>query len=467
MRRRDCWAALSATAAWPASSNKFDPDFGTAIDAAAAIRARKISAAELAAHTMRRMERLDAKLNSICWKFPLPSREPVAGPLSGVPINVKESYGVAGSPSTWGFEQHKDYRTRATCPAIARLEKTGAWVAAKTNVPVALADWQSDNPIYGVSNNPWDLARTCGGSSGGSAAALAAGFGFLSMGSDIGGSIRVPAHFCGIFGHKPSLDLVPRFGHAAGPASEGPVLTNGLSVCGPMARSARDLALALKITAGPAGDDAIGYRANLPAPRRTKLNEFRVGYWVEDPACPLLPDVAAVVDQALTNLGRAGVRASGKGLPAGLDGSESLVTYKVLLDAAMNISGGEKIPFDQWRAANAKRLAIRAIWQEAFRDRWDVFLMPVAFSPAFPHDRRMPLEDRRIAGRPYLDMNYWQHFPVIAGLPSTAVPIGRTDAGLPVGLQVIGPYLEDYTPIEFAALMEPVCGGFVKPPLFS
>lgn len=467
MRRRDCLAALSATAAGPASPRKFDPDFGTATAAAAAIRARKISAAELAGHTMRRMERLDPKLNSICWKFPVPPAFASSGPLAGVPISVKESYGVAGSPSSWGFEQHKDYRTRATCPAIARLEKAGAWVAAKTNVPVALADWQSDNPVYGVTNNPWGLARTCGGSSGGSAAALAAGFGFLSMGSDIGGSIRVPAHFCGVYGHKPSLDLVPRYGHAAGPASEGPVLSNGLSVCGPMARSARDLALALKISGGPAGDDAIGYRVNLPAPRRTKLNEFRVGYWVEDPACPLLPEVGVLIDQALANLGRAGVRMSTQALPPGLQGAESLVTYKVLLDAAMNVAGGEKVPFDQWRAANTKRLAVRALWQQAFRDRWDVFLMPVAFTPAFPHDRTQPLEGRRIAGRPYLDLNYWQHFPVIAGLPSTAVPIGRTPGGLPVGLQVVGPFLEDHTPLEFAALMEPVCGGFVKPPQFS
>ena len=132
----------------------------------------------------------------------------------------------------------------------------------------------------------------------------------------------------------------------------------------------------------------------------------------------------------------------------------------------MGLDGGEKIPFDQWRNHNVSRLQVRTIWQEAFRD-FDVFIMPVAFAPAFPHDATPNMERRKIDGRRYLDLSYWQHFPILSGHPSTAVPIGRTRAGLPVGLQIIGPYLEDLTPIEFAARMEPACGGFEKPPMFS
>jgi len=468
MRRREFLAALSSPAF--AASKSFDPDFGTALEAAAAVAQRKISPAELAAHTLARIAKLDPKINSICWKFPAPTAAPppapTKAPLAGVPINVKESFGVAGSPSTFGLAEHKDYRSKTTATAVARLEQAGAWVAAKTNVPERLADWQSENPIYGRTSNPWDPNLTAGGSSGGSAAALAAGFGFLSMGSDIGGSIRVPAHFCGVYGHKPTLDLVPRTGHAAGPASDRPaVLSSGLSVVGPMARSARDLALAMKIVAGPDGDDAVAYKVALPPPRRAKLAEFRVGYLVEDRLCPLLPEVAAVVDQALARLGKAGVSMK-KGLPPGLDAQFSRMTYVNLLAAAMNLEGGEKLPFDQWRNHTTGRLQIRKIWQDAFREI-DVFLMPVAFAPAFPHDPNPNQAERRIGNRRFMDLQHWQHFPVVSGHPSTAVPIGRTASGLPVGLQVIGPYLEDLTPIEFAALMEPVCGGFEKPPLFS
>jgi amidase len=463
LRRREFLAALSSTAL--AADKPFDPDFGTAIEAAAAIQSRKISPAELAAHTMARIARLDPKLNSICWKFDAPKSPPLRGLLSGVPITVKESFAVAGSPATYGLVEHKDYRSKTTATAVSRLQQAGAWVAGKTNVPPRLADWQSDNPIYGRTNNPWDLARTCGGSSGGSAAALAAGFGFLSLGSDIGGSIRVPAHFCGVYGHKPTLDLVPRSGHAAGPNSDRHVLSTGLSVCGPMARGARDLALAMPLLAGPDGEDAVAYKAILPPPRQTKLTDFRVGYYVDDKACPLLPEVAAAVDSALGRLAKAGVRMK-KGLPDGLDAPFSLTTYRALLFAAMGLEGGEKIPFDRWRNHTSGRMQVRSFWQEAFREI-DAFLMPVAFCPAFSHDSTPSIEDRRIDGRRYDDLLFWQHFPLLSGHPATAVPIGRTKSGLPVGLQAIGPFLEDLTPIEFAALMEPVCGGFEKPPLFA
>jgi amidase len=175
--------------------------------------------------------------------------------------------------------------------------------------------------------------------------------------------------------------------------------------------------------------------------------------------------VATVVDQALARLAKANVSMK-KGLPPSLDAEFSRTTYVKLLMAAMNLEGGEKIPFDRWRGHTAARFEIRRVWQAYFHD-FDVFLMPVAFSPAFPHDPNPDQNARRIGDRRFMDLQYWPHFPVVSGHPSTAVPIGRTRSGLPVGLQVIGPYLEDLTSLEFAALMEPVCGGFEKPPLFS
>ncbi len=354
-----------------------------------------------------------------------------------------------------------------------------------------LADLQSYNPIYGTSNNPWDVTRTPGGSTGGGAAALAAGLGHLTLGSDIGGSIRTPSHFCGLYGHKPTLELVSLIGHVPPFVDPPPQKLVDLSVAGPMARSAEDLRAALEAIGGPEGDDAKAYRWSMPAPRHTKLREFRVGCGLDDPLCRVGSDVGAVLESAVGKIEKAGVRVD-RGWPSGVDFAKQLNTYLYLLYSVMaprfpppvqeaakqayrrdpnNILGAVLVePHDRWSAETAKRFAARAVWEAYFHDH-DVFLMPVAFVPAFPHDHSEPFDQRKLdtpeGKRPYSDITPWIAMATLTGCPATVAPAGRTAAGLPVGIQIMGPYLEDATTIEFARLMAEVAGGFEPPKGFS
>jgi amidase len=372
--------------------------------------------------------------------------------------------------------------------AVERMLHAGAIVIGKTNIPVYAADLQSYNPIYGTSNNPWDVKRTPGGSTGGGAAALAAGIGHLTLGTDIGGSIRIPSHFCGIYGHKPTLDLVSTIGSVPPFADPPPRKFSDLAVAGPLARSADDLRAALEAIGGPAGDDAKAYRWSMPAPRHNRLREFRAGCILDDPLCPVGSDVRTILESAVDKIAKAGVRVD-RGWPAGVNFREQLNTYLFLLYAVMyprfapdvqealraeyrrdpsNPKAAALVePHARWAAETGRRLAARALWQEFFRDH-DVFLMPVAFVPAFPHDHSEPMDQRRLdtpeGKRPYLDITPWIAMATLTGCPATAAPVGRTASGLPVGLQIMGPYLEDATPIEFARLLADVVGGFEAPP---
>src|SRR5580658_6475155 len=272
--------------------------FSSAVAAAEAIRAKKISSVELTRHLLERLDRFNPALNAFVYVTREEALERARkcdealargeslGVFHGVPVNVKESFSVAGQLCTWGIPAYRNSRAERNANAVERLLGAGAVLLGGTNVPVSLYDWQSYNPIYGVTNNPWDVKRTPGGSSGGSAAAVAAGLGFLSIGSDIGGSIRVPAHYCGIYGHKPTLDLVSLRGHIAGGNAAAPGLQTLLSVVGPMARSAGDLLAAMKVLGGPDGWDAKALKWEMPAARAASLKEFRVGYVIDDPIAP-------------------------------------------------------------------------------------------------------------------------------------------------------------------------------------
>src|SRR5437763_15306223 len=249
-------------------SSEFAPAFATAAAAAAALRSKQISARELLNIAFQRIDRHNPSLNAIVWQ----GREratarakradealaggAAVGALHGVPVTIKESFAYQGSPSTWGLPALKSANSPRTAVAVERLESAGAIVVGKTNVAVMLGDWQSYNPVYGTTNNPWDLTRTPGGSTGGGAAAVAAGLGCLTIGSDLSGSIRIPAHFCGVYGHKPSLNLVSMEGFQPGPWDGSPAYPMDVSVAGPLARNARDLSLTLDVLAGPNGDDA-------------------------------------------------------------------------------------------------------------------------------------------------------------------------------------------------------------------
>src|SRR6185436_11594370 len=264
-------------------SDRIDP-FASAIDMLAALRARRVSAVELLELHQSRIARHNPELNAVVEPdFERARRDAEAAdarrargedaPLSGLPMTLKESINVRGLRTTAGMGEWKDFRSEHDAPVTQRVKGAGAIVMAKTNVPQMLSDWQSSNPVYGRSNNPWDLGRTPGGSTGGGAAALAAGMVPLEFGSDIGGSIRVPAAFCGVFGHKPSFDLVPQRGHAP-PGIDGAGVV--LAVVGPLARTAADLELALGAVAGPEAEQAKGYRLALPKARHKRLADYRV-----------------------------------------------------------------------------------------------------------------------------------------------------------------------------------------------
>jgi amidase len=459
--------------------------FATALETAAALREKGISARELMALTYQRIDRHNPALNAIVWQDRERAMQRATqadealsagtsrGALHGVPVTIKESFAYRGSPNTWGLAPLKDAVSPRTAIAVERLESAGAIVVGKTNVPVMLSDWQSDNPIYGTTNNPWDLTRTPGGSTGGGAAALAAGMGCLTLGSDLSGSIRIPAHFCGVYGHKPTLELINTAGLQPGPWDGSPAVPMDLSVVGPLARGARDLALALEAMGGPAGAGAVAWSWRLPRPRRTRLRDFRIGYVMEDRRAPVASDVASVYERVLTELSRTGAVME-HGWPEGIDVEAQLKTYQFLLFAFINGVGREEParPETHWRwmQETQRRLAFRAIWQKYFESH-DVFLCPAGFSAAFPHDHSQPLEKRVVetpeGKRPYLNTPLWTIFATLSGCPATVAPVGRTTAGLPADIQILAPLWEDGTSIEFAALLSDVIGGFTVPPAFQ
>jgi len=467
---------------------------------AAAVRAKQISAAELVDLTLREIDRRNPAINAIVWQFrdaaiarakaadEALARGADVGPLHGVPITIKEAFAYRGSPNTWGLPDLARAMSPRTATAVERLESAGAIVIGKTNVPVMLGDWQTYNSIYGVTNNPWDASRSAGGSTGGGAAAVAAGLGALALGSDLSGSIRIPAHFCGVYGHKPSLELVSTAGFQPGPWDGSPGYPMDLSVVGPIARSARDLSLALGAAGGPNGEDARAWTWRLPAPRHTRLRDFRIGHVFDDDAAPVAPEIRRMSDEVIGALRAAGAKID-RGWPEGIDPHAQMPTYGYLLGALVTadmddadrararerfarnpkdvFAAAAVEPHARWLHETLRRLACRAQWQRYF-DAHDVFLLPVAPTPAFPHDHG-PMEKRTIetggGPRPYAEaIPFWIAQPSLAGLPATVAPIGRTAAGLPVGIQIVAPMWEDGTSIEFADRLGDAIGGFTPPP---
>ena len=480
-------------------------DYCTIGELVSALQRRTISASELLEHAIARIEALDPRLNAIVVRDFERAREAARAadaalargerrPLLGVPATVKEAFNVAGLATTWGYPQCRDYIPEQDALVVTRLKAAGAVVLGKTNVPEGLGDFQSYNDIYGTTNNPWDLSRSPGGSSGGSAAALAAGFGPLSFGSDIGGSLRMPAHFCGVYAHKPTLGLVSMRGYNQPPSPPRPG-HGDLAVLGPMTRTATDLELALQLVAEPDEEqEGIGYRLSLPAPRHQKLSDFRVVVVDTHPLIPTSNAVRAAMNRVAERLAHAGVAVASPG-PALPDLAESARIYMRLLAAATSsrmtpeafaqtqTAAVTLMPDDhsltaertcgyvmrhrEWLQIDAARARAAQQWRLFFRD-WDVVLYPSAAVVAFPHDHSLPIEEGHldIDGRnyPYLDACYiWADPASTCGLPATAAPIDRSPTGLPIGVQIIGPHLQDRTTIAFAALMEREFGGFTPP----
>jgi amidase len=466
-----------------------------------ALQGRKISSLELVDHAIARIEALDGRLNAVVVRDFERAREAAKAadvalargeqrPLLGIPVTIKELFNIAGLPTTWGDPQFKDFVPKEDAILVSRTKSAGAVILGKTNVPFRGTDIQSYNDLYGTTNNPWDLARTPGGSSGGSAAALAAGFGSLSFGSDIGGSLRVPAHFCGVCAHKPTLGLVPLRGQVPPTAPPLP-RESDLAVVGPMARTADDLALALDVVAGPDEERAgIGYRLALRPPRHDDLKSFRVLVINTHPLMPTASAVRGALDRLSERLARASVKVE-YASPLLPDLAESARIYMRLRAGTLPIGNEEEarraagvlaaddkslaaermraavLSHRDWLAADVARARLQHQWSMVFRE-WDVVLCPPMPTAAFLHDHSSPIEARNIEidgkGYPYRDAQFvWAESATTSGLPATVTPIDRSETGLPIGVQIIGPYLEDHTPIMFAKLIEREFGGFLPP----
>jgi amidase len=396
------------------------------------------------------------------------ARGGVLGPLHGVPMTVKDAFDVAGLPTTWGNPAFAGHLAGSDATVVRRLRRAGAIVVGKTNVAYMLGDFgQTANPLHGVTANPWDRARTPGGSSGGAAAAVAAGMSFLEYGSDLVGSIRLPASYCGVYGLRPSVASVPLTGFQPPGPPAAPSDMTYLSAVGPLGRSASDLRTALQVTAGPEAPAARAWRWALARPRHSRLEDVRVGVVLDHGQAPVSGEVGAVLSDAVDALARAGATVAA-GWPEGVDpvAQAESFGFQVRLFFAYQEPGDDLPPFAEVVDQERRRMAARAAWGRYFQDV-DVFLCPASFTTAFPHDPR-PFQDRTIATpegeRPYADQVFWVAQPALPGLPAVAAPVGRSAAGLPVGAQVVGPLHEEDTAITVAELLAEVAGGYQPPP---
>lgn len=478
---------------------QIDP-FATASQMVAALRDREVSAVELLELHLRRIERHNPALNAIVTPDYDAARvaaanadttraEDGAGRLLGLPLTIKDSIDVRGLLGTAGMEEFADRRPSTDGRLAARLRDAGGVIMGKTNVPAKLSDWQSNNPIFGRTNNPWDLARTPGGSTGGGAAAVAAGLTPLEFGSDVGGSIRIPAAFCGLYGHKPSETALARSGHFPGSPHPNPGIV--MVVQGPLARSAEDVELALDVVAGPdVGEDA-AWRLELPAPRHLRLSDYRVAVMPAIAWLPVDDEIGDAIERLASTLSRAGARVQ-EALPRSLgDLRRHHEVYATLLTLMTSLGRSQeergalaermRAGNDQFGEAYARGLELsaadyililgqRELFRRAYREffeEWDVLLAPVTLGPAFEHTTApWPQRTLDVNGQE-VQYGLQMAYPAVAtltGQPATAFPAGLTRAGLPVGLQAIGPYLEDRTTVRFAALVAQEIGGFRAPP---
>ncbi len=478
-----------------------EPAFEAATVLVEKLRRGEIGSEELLEHFIDRIERYDGALNAIVVRdferARSRAREADAarmrgedwGPLHGLPMPVKESFTVAGLPTTWGQPALKDNIAETDALAVERLKAAGAVIMGKTNVPLNLADLQSYNQVYGSTDNPHASGRTPGGSSGGAAAALAAGLTGLEMGSDIGGSIRNPAHFCGVYGLKPTWGILPPRGHAL----PGVLSPSDISVIGPLARSAADLRLALDICGGADRLQNPGWTLDLPEPRQARLGDFRVAAWLDSDRLPIEGSVRALLQAAVDAVAEAGARVDPEARPD-LDPDESHRIYLTLLQGVLAARRpqadlervrervGTLDPEDlsdpavsvramvqshgEWLVANERRTHLRWAWRRFF-DSHDLLLCPIIPVGAFPRDESEDLEARRIRingeSVRYFDQIFWAGLTGVALLPSVIAPVGRTPDGLPVGLQIVAPEMGEKLAIRFAELLAEAIGGF-RPP---
>ena len=476
--------------------------YQSAINQAKKIRNKEISAVELLELQFKRVDEVNPTINAVIWE----DREQALqlakaldedtakghsrGPLHGVPITVKDAFNWVGSPSTWGDPKYKDNFPTEDADVVARYKAAGANLFGKTNVPINLVDWQSFNEVYGTTYNPWDLSRTPGGSSGGSAAALATGMSALEAGSDIGSSIRNPAHYCGVFGLKPTWNVVSLRGHMP-PGWDSDI---DIAVTGPMARTAEDLTLAFDLLVAADRYAAPAWQVNCPADNRTRLSEFKVAIKLDDKASPVDESYIIKLASFAKELEVAGATVVFDAEPD-LDTQEYFDLYMKLLGAARSAGVTEEAIADmratptaafspearammdcriegmlmshaQWQVTHNERRKARITFDNFFKD-YDILLCPVCASTAFPADKLLNKYERFIPlnGEPVAEVRqlFWAGYSGVIGLPSTVGPMGLVD-GLPMGYQAIAGYGRDRTALAFTEAVSNELGGFIEPP---
>jgi Asp-tRNA(Asn)/Glu-tRNA(Gln) amidotransferase A subunit family amidase len=468
-----------------------DLTFLSAIEMARFVREKKISPVELAEAHLAKIERLNPKLNAFVQVDPdrvrrdahdaevAVARGSAIGPLHGVPISIKSSIDVAGMKIESGTRLRTGNAATSDAPLVSRLRKAGAVVLGVTNTPELLMAWETDNVLHGRTNSPWDLARTPGGSSGGEAAAIASGMSAAGVGSDGGGSIRVPAHFSGICGLKPTPGRIPASGHF--PPSGGPFAFIG--VVGPMARTVPDLNLLFEVMQGPDDGDPSAAPVPLRPASQQEMKNLTVGYFEDDGRTPVAPEIRGAVRKSAEALAHAGFRVE-PFRPEGLE--EARVLWKkffvkmggMLIDPMFEGRERDTSPtlkqFLQWSAAepNLSGPAVLDAWirRDAVRTKileqmrqYPILLCPPAAIPAFRHgERNWTIEGKLVE---YLDAWSYTEWFNLLGNPAAVVPVSCTDNGLPIGVQIVGRPWEEEQVLSVAAALESECGEWRCPPI--
>lgn len=453
----------------------------TATELAAAIRRKHVSSRELLDLFLDRIDRLDGKVNAVVTRDVDRARAAAAaadsatarrerlGPLHGLPVTIKDAIATEGIRSTGGAVELTGHVPSEDATVVAAIKAAGAIVFAKTNLPRWSGDLQSYNELFGTTNNPHDTTRVPGGSSGGAGASVAAGFTSFEIGTDIGGSVRVPSHFNGVFGLKPSFGVVPQRGyldHVGGGTTDADI-----NVFGPLARSADDLDLLLDVLAAPPPEQRGAWRVDLPPARPTTAKGLRVALWADDSACAIDTEYRSLIEAAAQSLADQGADVV-ESRPR-VSFAEQSALFLTMVTAAIVPSfppesqalGGTHA---DWLRNNVSRAALVRTWSEWFeRDGADVLICPVSPTAAFEHNQEGDFFSRTTtvngATRPYTDNIGWTGLIGIVGLPSAVPPIGRTSLGLPVGVQVVAPYLHDRQAIAVARLL----GTYTPPPGFE
>lgn len=437
-----------------------------ALEIAAAIRAGEMSVHEAVEDAIARIEHLDVHINAVAvcdFERAIAAAKAMDGqkpgehqPLFGVPMTIKESFDIAGLPTCWGHPEHAENIARRDAKVVTRLKAAGVIFLGKTNVPIDLADWQSFNAVYGRTNNPHDHARSPGGSSGGSAAAVASGMVPIEYGTDIGGSVRVPAHFCGVWGHKTSWGLVSKHGHD-GPLFAGADAHDGaLSIAGPLARNGSDIEMLLRLT------------AEFPLFERSKpIRHCRVLALLDHPDSPIDASVRTPIEAALAALEAAGVRVdrSSEHLP---DLAAQQADYLRMLNIAMARGApapdGKRATATDWFDLLDRQARNELAWEALF-EAYDFVLAPPAPVLAVPHrDEAVFRDTLDINGQqlPAANGLAWAGLATFPNLPATVLPIGASDVGgstLPCGMQVMGPRWRDLDCIAAAREIDAIVNG--------